>query len=301
MSHASTREFPQNRSSHFRNRLPKPIRFMGKGWQVGMASLSLPTIPLVGESFVNEKDPLLYVRWHERVYEKDDQGDDRWWHQRREWKLLGQDMKDKLSSSTGYRFFETLVHRYEQAKASRTQPKNKWAEDNGAKLYPSFERTSQGEMVLNTTNVDYQRQVAYVLWGQTLALKMGWIEEPTPGTVRLGPNLLQEFHSDTIPTPMDVLDGANQPSFWKADGGYLVLSMTCNWRFVNLNQTFPPSTEFAPTRPLHVYCNAGTSSMVGNRVTDLLREIKYRPENTTQFEPIPITMCDYLVVSGKWD
>ena len=150
MSHASTREFPQNRSSDFRNRLPKPIRFMGKGWQVGMASLSLPTIPLVGESFVNEKDPLLYIRWHERVYEKDDQGDDRWWHQRREWKLLGQDMKDKLSSSTGYRFFETLVHRYEQAKASRTQPKNKWAEDNGVKSYPSFEWTSQGELVLNT-------------------------------------------------------------------------------------------------------------------------------------------------------
>ena len=26
--------------------------------------------------------------------------------------------------------------------------------------------------------------------------------------------------------------------------------MTCNWRFVQLNETFRPSTEFAPTRPL---------------------------------------------------
>jgi len=74
MSHASTREFPQNRPHHFRNRLPKPIRFVGRGWHVGMVSLSLPTIPLVGEHFVNEQDPLLYVRWHERVYAKDDQG-----------------------------------------------------------------------------------------------------------------------------------------------------------------------------------------------------------------------------------
>ena len=49
MSHASTREFPQNHSSYFRNRLPKPIRFEGRGWQVGMVSLSLPTIPVVGE------------------------------------------------------------------------------------------------------------------------------------------------------------------------------------------------------------------------------------------------------------
>ena len=43
MSHASTREFPRNRSHHFKNRLPKPIRFVGRGWQVGMVSLSLPT------------------------------------------------------------------------------------------------------------------------------------------------------------------------------------------------------------------------------------------------------------------
>ena len=38
---------------------------------------------------------------------------------------------------------------------------------------------------------------ARVSWGLTSALKMGWIEEPTPGTFRLGPNLWQEFYSDT--------------------------------------------------------------------------------------------------------
>ena len=292
MSHASTREFPQNRSHHFGNRLPKPIRFVGRGWQVEMVSLSLPTIPVGGEQFVNEQDPLLYVRWHERVYSKDDQDDDVWWHQRREMKLLGQDMKDSLSSSTGSQFFQKLIYRYDQERAQRTQPKNKWAEDNGVKLYPTFEWTSQGELLFNTTNVDSQRQVAGVLWGQTLALKMGWIEEVSTGKFRLRPNLLQEFHSDTIPTPDDVPDVDNKPTFWKVDGGYLVLSVTCNWRFVNLNEKFRPSTEFAPTRPLHVYCNVGTSSMVGNRVTDLLREIKYHPQNTTHFEPIHIRNTD---------
>ena len=64
--------------------------------------------------------------------------------------------------------------------------------------------------------------------------------------------------------------------------------MTCNWRFVQLNETFRPSTEFAPMRPLHVYCYVGTSSMVGNRVTDLLREIKYHRKQTTHFEPMHI-------------
>ena len=63
------------------------------------------------------------------------------------------------------------------------------------------------------------------------------------------------------------------------------LSMACNWQFVNLNETFRPSSEFPSVRPLHVYCDVGTSSMVGGRVTDLLREIKYHPQNTTHFEP----------------
>jgi len=99
---------------------------------------------------------------------------------------------------------------------------------------------------------------------------------------------MQEFHSDTIPTPTDVPDANNQPTFWKVDGGYLVLSMACNWSFGNLNEKFRSSAEFPSTRLLHVYCNVGTSSMVGNRVTDLLRENKYHPKETTHFEPIHI-------------
>ena len=109
MSHASRREFRENKAHHFRNRLPKPIRFMGRGWMVGMVSLSLPTIPVVGEDFVGNAEPLLYVRWHERVYDKDDQGNDEWWHQRRESTVRGQDMKQEMSSSTGSQFFHQLV------------------------------------------------------------------------------------------------------------------------------------------------------------------------------------------------
>ena len=121
---------------------------------------------------------------------------------------------------------------------------------------------------------------------RTLALKMGWIEQVSPGQYRLGPNLLPEFQGmSTIPTPTDVRDTNNKPLFWKVEGDYVKLSLSCPWRFVNLNATFRPSTEFAPTRPLHVYCNVGTSGMVGGRITDLLREIKYQPQNTTHFEP----------------
>jgi len=149
---------------------------------VGMVSLSLPTIPVVAEEGgLGESHPLLYVRWHERVYSKDDQGNDRWWHQRRELFVYGRDMRKEMASSTGSHFFHQLVYRYVQARAKQTQPLNKWAENNGVKLYPTFEWTSEGDLVLNTVNVDYKVQVARVEWGKTLAPKMGWIEQVSLG------------------------------------------------------------------------------------------------------------------------
>ena len=61
-----------------------------------------------------------------------------------------------MASSTGSHFFHQLVYRYEQSRAKQTAPKNKWAEDNGIKLYPTFEWTSEGDLLLNTVNVDYK-------------------------------------------------------------------------------------------------------------------------------------------------
>ena len=286
MSHASTKEFPGNKSHHFRNRLPKPIRFVGRGWMVGMVSLSLPTIPVVAEEGgVGDSHPLLYVRWHEHDFKVDEFGDDAWWFREQEWTVKAQDMRKEITSLTGVQFFHQLVYRYQQERAKRIKPKDRWVGTDGLKLYPTFEWTTEGDLLLNTTNVDYKTHVARVLWGRTLALRMGWIEQVSAGVYRLGPNLLQEFHTDAIPTPSDVLDGSNKPAFWKVDGDYVNLSLSCNWRFVNLNETFRVSSEFPSVRPLHVYCDVGTSSMVGGCITDLLREIKYQPQNTTHFEP----------------
>ena len=287
MSHASTKEFPGNKAHQFRNRLPKPIRFVGRGWMVGMVSLSLPTIPVVvEEGGVGDSHPLLYVRWHEHDFKIDDWGNDAWWYEEQEWTVKAQDMRKEMTSLTGGQFFHQLIYRYQQERARRIKPKDKWVGPDGVKMYPTFEWSSEGDLLLNTKPVDYKTHVARVSWGRTLALKMGWIEEVSPGTYRLGPNLLPELDGmSTIPNPTDVRDTSNNPTFWKVEGDYLKLSLSCPWRFVNLNATFRPSSEFAPARPLHVYCNVGTSSMVGGRITDLLREIKYQPQNITHFEP----------------
>ena len=54
--------------------------------------------------------------------------------------------------------------------------------------------------------------------------------------------------------------------------------MRLSWKFLNLNVAF------------HVYSDVGSSSMVGNKMTDLLREIKYHREGrgSVYFEPLHI-------------
>jgi len=60
----------------------------------------------------------------------------------------------------------------EQERAKQTKPLNKWAENNGVKLYPMFEWTSEGDLVLNTINVDYKVQVVRVM-GQNFGPENG--------------------------------------------------------------------------------------------------------------------------------
>ena len=70
---------------------------------------------------------------------------------------------------------------------------------------------------------------------------------------------------------------------------YLQLSMSCHWCFTNLNVAFR-AVVGDPTRSLHVYSDVAGSTIVGNRVTDLLREIQYKRQGrgTLYFEPLHI-------------
>ena len=67
------------------------------------------------------------------------------------------------------------------------------------------------------------------------------------------------------------------------------LDMRLSWKFLNLNVAFH-SVVKEPTRSLYVYSDVGSSSMVGNKMADLLREIKYQREGrgSAYFEPLHI-------------
>ena len=127
---------------------------------------------------------------------------------------------------------------------------------------------------------------------------MGWIKEVSTGKFQLGPNLQQEFMGDQIPDMSknrdwnDLSDENLTPVFWIVYSylpDHLHLSISCSWRFTNLNVAFRALVG-DPTRSLQVYSDVAGSSMVGNRVTDLLREIQYKREGrgTLYFEPLHI-------------
>ena len=108
-----------------------------------------------------------------------------------------------------------------------------------------------------------------------------------------------------IPEPFDTDDlepkthtGTTPPTlrFWretnkkKVEENRFHLSCTCNWRFTNIRRAFTDAVLEGGTRSLFVYSDAGRSSIVGNRMTDLLREIKFSSDGrgSQYFEPIHI-------------
>ena len=131
-----------------------------------------------------------------------------------------------------------------------------------------------------------------------LAEKMGWFKETQKDVWELGTNLKMSYIDGKVPTKSesDFKDkkGNPLPLYWQVTEDnnkikWIWLSLRVNWEFINLNVAFRTIVK-EPTRSLHVYSNVGGSSIVGNRVTDVLREIKFKREGrgVVYFEPVHI-------------
>ena len=137
---------------------------------------------------------------------------------------------------------------------------------------------------------------------------MGWFENDPSETnpqfvVKLGPNLFMELRGDTLPPSSDIKTKFNQngdlaasqykKAYWLIPrnpngslSNYIRLSLDLNWRFVNLNYAF--KHVFRPSmRSLFVYSDVGGSSVLGDQLTDFIREVNYKRKwkGTHYFEP----------------
>ena len=131
--------------------------------------------------------------------------------------------KEMASSPTGWHFFSSSGVPFTSKKRAKTNPtqKTNGQRNDGLKLYPTFEWTSEGDLLLNTKQVDYKTTSGARVMGQKLGPENGMDRNKClPGTYRLGPNLLPEFQGmSTIPTPTDVRDTGKQAHLLESGGG----------------------------------------------------------------------------------
>ena len=81
---------------------------------------------------------------------------------------------------------------------------------------------------------------------------------------------------------------------WNYANEGLQLSSYCNWRFIYLDESYQIAfggvnetaiVSAAPRGPMYLYSNVERSTIMGNRVTDLMREIPHDPTKMS-YEPL---------------
>ena len=297
-SHANRHEFPNNQANAFKIRLPQPLRLQGDGWQVELSAISLPDTQVNLYDLVQKDGFILSTAW-DQTYPAPGESDGTMVGRRGTATTLINDIQrwdwvvDEVS------FMKATITHLEQRRKETAIQGGRFVNDEGKHMYVKF-RWEGDDLLIDNTNVCHCKTDTPTLYIYTkLALKMGWLRKISSGLI-LGPNLQQEFMGDQIPNmkqPVgndwnDVDDDQHNPVFWKVRSflpDHLRLSMSCGWRFTNLNVAFR-AVVGDPSRSLHVYSDVAGSMMVGNRVTDLLREIQYKREGrgTMYFEPLHI-------------
>ena len=290
-SHSSKTEFPNNKSNHFKIRLPHPKKLEGSGWKVGLTAISLPDSHCRVPVFTEGKDPLFkmgWLRFLSNVYSTVDRS------------YKPEDVLVNFDAVDGVGFMKSMVNFFEKNRISDDGSDGDSTfeckfEYNNQRTYIQF-KWEGDELVTDNEDTSKARANPYFMIHKDLAHKMKWVIKKDDGKIFLGPNLQQELFGETVPDLNapgvfeDVQKQGKVGVFWTASSEtYYKFSYHCNWRFINLNAAFE-AVVGATSRSLFVYSDVGGSGVVGNQVTDLLREVNFirRGFGIQYFEPLHI-------------
>ena len=312
LSHANRQEFPHNQPNGFKNRLPHPLRLTDGNWEVGLSSISIPDTGLNLDHIVPVGE---HVFWTTIVRKVTDIRNHVFEHQY----MKMEDLKEDDSIVDGVSFMKAYIRWMQQdAVEDFKREYESSGLDNGKYLHTRF-KWEGDDLVLDNSAVNRVRfrgiGIGYLMphfaFNSVLAEKMGWMQKMADGTWKLGPNLTMVYHKNQIPRKgqYDFLDAEGNPmllnsSIDKDKTLWFWPSFRLSWKFNNLNAAFHTMVK-EPTRSLHVYSDVVGSSMVGNRTTDLLREINYRREGRgriyfelqhIQYHPVRNRVLDIIEV-----
>ena len=207
-----------------------------------------------------------------------------------------------LDALDGLDFFNDMKTFFNKKKVEKSLRKGWKLSDADGKNHTSPHFEWEGDdFVLHNADVKLTRHNAiyypkfYI--NAALAVAMGWFVHKYGNSYGLGLNVILEIPDGAIPDPID-LPNPGSSKFWNYDAGtdfygvstnMFQLSMTCNWKFTNLNSAFGRVVK-SNKRSLFIYSDVGSSGVVGNQVTDLLREVSYKREGkgSQYFEPLHI-------------
>lgn len=288
---------------------------------MALFSISLPDRKIAFPSWLTNDEPLLYVSWYSsssnNLSKKKLSASFR----------LGDinDHVD-MNMMSGLDFMTAVLDWFRTKRVEEDMRPNRefgkqWINNNVSThytYYPKF-KVVDNDVVLDCSDVefhDFGRNLygvdgwksPAILLNKKLAIEMGWFQPDTSETnpqfaVKLGPNLVMELRDDTLPPSSDIKTKFNQNGdlaasqykqrYWLIPrnpngtlSNYIRLSLDVNWRFVNLNYAF--KHVFCPShRSLFVYSDVGGSSVLGDQMTDFIREVNYKREGkgTYYFEP----------------
>ena len=113
--------------------------------------------------------------------------------------------------------------------------------------------------------------------------------------LRIESKVPEPFGTDDVEPKTDRNTTPPTDRFWrvtnkkKSEENRVHLSCTCNWRFINIKSAFDDLVG-GTNRTLYIYSDAGGGTVVGNRMTDLLREVRFKSDGlgSQYFEPIYI-------------
>lgn len=283
--------FENNTPASFKVRLPNRLTLEGSGWKVGLASITIPNVCFLHQlsnAGMSDGDWLMSIT---NKTGKPGQN----YKLKRATVSLGDLKMHKHSLLDGVDFFSMMAgilqeRRYQLLEPGYQVEPEEFAPLTIKPLGDDFEMHVGKDGNETSSHLDIKVD-------SRLAKVMRWIMFNKQGnpTQFLDHHLIPYLRGDKRPETTELTGNA----FFqlRADEKAFSLSRKAQWRFVQLNRIFDHVTK-RHKRTLYVYANVGASTIVGDQVVSLLREVEYNPRQAQNdhfhFEPNMIQYHDVL-------
>ena len=282
-------EFEDNTPSSFRVRLPKHLKLEGPGWKVGLASITLPNVNIIQrmeDLGIEDNDNLLTVR-NKCVTSSGNVV--------KTVNVKLKDLKERDNFQSGVDFFSAMILILQSRRLALLAAGEKIVDEE----FIPFEIKKNGEdfEVLIGKDSNLSVDGVHLSFDARMAkmMKLTYYDKNDQITDNLGLHLVPEFSNYLRPAQTEL----GNSKLFQVTGNRLQLTMKSKWRIVHLNRIYEDITQQCK-RTVYVYTNMGKSTIVGDQIVDLLREVEYDPlvsyhqYDKIHFEPTNIQYHDVM-------